>query len=391
MPSHAHHYALDAVPLLDECIGNLQITIDQDLNGQHDSLYDLKAALLSCERFLHQHLTNVLAQEQKCIDLSNTTTEAVGDTPSIMGTMRALKIVLNEKQGQRQEVCNRNRPKQQSPYSSRSATDTLLFRLIVALQLCILRISDAHLVTTGHLLASAELHRAGNEMLVLTAVYLVGTGILVSAISSRQRRERSNTFPKIGISRNWLGLGGLLLGKFVHSKLKNLWMRDKLKKSTTEIDEWIQQWKVVQLTRPHGTRQGEEQSLQRGGIDDKSRLLIEYALQRAPKVRINGWCHMRQDQRSNLRICSPWLLYNYIKSSFWQYSQGEIRFLMLKRFMEVYYASVSTAIETKQTSSWHLPLVTGAAASFYSLTGASRKASHAVNSASSRDLIQHAW
>jgi hypothetical protein len=309
MASHAHHYALDAVPLLDECIGNLQITIDQDLNGQHDSLYDLKAVLLSCERFLHQHLTNVLAQEQKCIDLSNTKMEALGDTASIMGTMRALKIVLKEKQ--RQEVGNGNRQKQQSPYSSRSATDTLLFRLIVALQLCLLRISDAHLVTTGHLLASAELHRAGNEMLlVLTGVMcLVGTGILVSAISIRQRRERKNSFPKIGISRKRLGLGGLLLGKFIHSKLKNLWMRDKLKKSTTEIDEWIQQWKVVQLTRPHDTRQGEEQSLQRGVIDevidDKSRRLIEYALQQAPKVRINGWCHMRQDQRSNLKICSP--------------------------------------------------------------------------------------
>lgn len=83
------------------------------------------------------------------------------------------------------------------------------------------------------------------------------------------------------------------------------------------------------------------------------------------------------------------LSFSYLQSSFWQ-SQGEIRFLMLKRFMDVYYASVATAIDTQQTSSWQLPLVTGAAASFYSLIGASRKASQAVNS-TSRDLIQHAW
>ena len=63
---------------------------------------------------------------------------------------------------------------------------------------------------------------------------------------------------------------------------------------------------------------------------------------------------------------------------------------MLKRFMDVYYASVGTAIDQQQTSSWQLPLVTGAAASFYSLTGASQKASQAVTTAS-RDLIQHAW
>jgi hypothetical protein len=64
--------------------------------------------------------------------------------------------------------------------------------------------------------------------------------------------------------------------------------------------------------------------------------------------------------------------------------------MMLKRFMDVYYASVGTAIDTNQTSKWQLPLMTGAAASFYSLTGARQKASQAVNTAS-RDLIQHAW
>jgi hypothetical protein len=64
--------------------------------------------------------------------------------------------------------------------------------------------------------------------------------------------------------------------------------------------------------------------------------------------------------------------------------------MMLKRFMDVYYASVGTAIDTNQTSTWQLPLMTGAAASFYSLTGASQKASQAVNTGS-RDLIQHAW
>ena len=66
---------------------------------------------------------------------------------------------------------------------------------------------------------------------------------------------------------------------------------------------------------------------------------------------------------------------------------------MLKRAMDVFYASVSTAIESldeQNASSWQLPLVTAAAASFYSLTGAREKAAQAVNSAS-RDLIHHAW
>jgi hypothetical protein len=99
-------------------------------------------------------------------------------------------------------------------------------------------------------------------------------------------------------------------------------------------------------------------------LDDKSRRLIEYAMKNNPKA------------------------------YFWQ-SQGEIRFLMLKRFMDVYYASVGTAIDSSSSSpnaTWKVPLITGAAASFYSITGtgASLKASHAVSHAS-RDLIQHAW
>jgi hypothetical protein len=83
------------------------------------------------------------------------------------------------------------------------------------------------------------------------------------------------------------------------------------------------------------------------------------------------------------------LLVAVMQSYFWQ-SQGEIRFMMLKRFMDVYYASVGTAIDTIHPSTWQLPLMTGAATFFYSLTGASQKASQAVNTGS-RDLIQHAW
>ena len=70
---------------------------------------------------------------------------------------------------------------------------------------------------------------------------------------------------------------------------------------------------------------------------------------------------------------------------------------MLKRAMDVFYASVGTAMDTidePTTSSWQLPLVTAAVASFYSLTGASKKALQTVNSPAAsqrRELIQNAW
>jgi hypothetical protein len=72
--------------------------------------------------------------------------------------------------------------------------------------------------------------------------------------------------------------------------------------------------------------------------------------------------------------------------------------LLLKRAMDLLYASVGTAVEaTKNTeaikkgkASWKLPLTAAAAASYYLLTGPSRRAHEAVSSSSSA-LIQYAW
>ena len=85
------------------------------------------------------------------------------------------------------------------------------------------------------------------------------------------------------------------------------------------------------------------------------------------------------------------------KTSFWQ-SQGELRFWMIKRAMDVFYASVGTAIGLTQTkpsddsANWQVPLVTAAAASFYSVTGARDRAAAVTSSSkTSKMLIQNAW
>lgn len=85
------------------------------------------------------------------------------------------------------------------------------------------------------------------------------------------------------------------------------------------------------------------------------------------------------------------------QSSLW-HSEGEIRFLLLKRAMDLLYASVGTAVEaTKNTDAkregrigWKLPMAAAAAASYYSFFDPSRRASEAVSS-SSFDLIQYTW
>jgi hypothetical protein len=308
MTAHTHHYALDAVPLLDECMQCLQRTIDQDLNGSHDELYGLKEALISCERYLHEHLTRVLEKEQKGLEFDDVLIEATRDVSSTMNAMTALKKVLEEKkrktaEGNRQQIpfLNPQDPvasRHSSTYSVRSATDTLLFRLIVALQLCLMRIGDAHLVLTGHRRTLADRKTEKHQIMVLTGVCAMGTGLI--ALSNRQQTSKSRVMiiPKIAMAqKNWLViqyLGALLFGKFAHSKLKVFWMRDKLSKSTIDIDEWIHQWQVVQLTDPTSSKNAMQQTemkvpssqhkLKAGAMDLKTQRLIEYALHRTPKV-----------------------------------------------------------------------------------------------------------
>lgn len=70
---------------------------------------------------------------------------------------------------------------------------------------------------------------------------------------------------------------------------------------------------------------------------------------------------------------------------------------MLKRAMDVFYASVQTATTvTGRTSDdaidWQVVLATAAVSSFYTLTGARQLAEQATSSSeSARKLIQHSW
>lgn len=399
MPGHAHHYVFDAVPLLDDCIEKLQRTIDKDSRSRHDALYDMKAVLVYTERLLHSYLEHLIYKESRGLPHMMTQQQH----SCIKGSLDSFQRVLEEKR--RQEELNKRKllflnPQDPLPietnnnlYTTRSATDSLLFRLIVALQLCLVRIDDAHFVITGYRMSEDEQRRFHNQkriamVLGASCCCLVGVGVVAASFSDRDRAERDRLLKEaLPRSRDgwWrtLASGGaaITVGRMLNSKWKNLWMTDKLYKSTCEIEDWTRQWETVQSTPSPRSQQeqirserlridlqgkaGNRQHLSMPDIlDDKSRLLIEYAMKNNPK------------------------------SYFWQ-SQGEIRFLMLKRFMDVYYASVGTAIDSSSSSpnsKWKVPLITGAAASFYSITGtgASVKASYAVNHAS-RDLIQHAW
>jgi hypothetical protein len=299
----ARRYIFDAVPLLDDCIDKLQKTIDQDLQGHHDALYDMKEVLVSTERLLHKYLAQVLEIEKKGL-----TAGAHRDvsSSSIMGTMAALKDVLEEKQ--RQEELNTRRirfrnpqdpiPVQNHSYynTGRSATDTLLFRLIVALQLCLVRIDDAHFVLTGRRIrvSTMDEQKLGRRLLLLTGCCLVCAGV---SLRHQQGEQKLRVLLPKGVDNHSLVLGALakigttlVVGKWVKSKLNAIWMTAKIIQSTNGIDEWIKQWQVVQSTVSPKEKVDEQwlasQTTTQSPelMDDKSRRLIEYAMKNSPKV-----------------------------------------------------------------------------------------------------------
>jgi hypothetical protein len=304
----ARRYVFDAVPLLDDCIDKLQKTIDQDSQGHHDALYDMKEVLVSTERLLHKYLA--LEIEKK--DLTAGAHKDASST-SIMGTMAALKEVLEKKQRQ-EELHNRRIrfrnpqdpiPVQNHSYynTGRSATDTLLFRLIVALQLCLVRIDDAHFVLTGRRIgvSTTDEQKVGRRLLLLTGCCLVCAGV---SLRHQQGGRELRLLPK-GVDDSSLVLGALakigttlVVGTWVKSKLNAIWITAKIIQSTNEIEEWIKQWQVVQSTVPPQEKVDEMWLAERSEtsapsqtttqsqelMDDKSRRLIEYAMRHSRKV-----------------------------------------------------------------------------------------------------------
>lgn len=282
MGSHSHQYALDVVPLLNECIETLHIAIDQDLFGNKKAFDDLKNVLLSCEEILHSHLSLLLESEQKNLLMGSAIIP--NGSRSIMDTFCALECVLQERIRQAPQLASRRLTSknslthcQKTQYSSRSATDTMMFRLIVALQLCLLRLSDY--VMTGDRKPKSPCTGV-DDGCILLGICLICSSIATSMAFSKNE-SRGIRVGKATTNKSILSLGGLILCKLVHSRVKALWIRDKIRKSADEIEDWNRQWQTVQ----HRDEQRRDDCQEEPGIIDlQSRRLIEYAAQRSPSV-----------------------------------------------------------------------------------------------------------
>lgn len=309
----AHHYAIDAASLLETCLTRLRETIVLDKRKRHVSLVNMEAALVTTEGLLLAYVCQKIDVEREAasnvVHLEESDSEH--EVPStLLECIEMFQSVLEAKK-QRQQLESRHVRRDGAPNvtpsgektrerkkaatstqnntkdsarvafdHSRSPVDSLLFRLIVALQLCLVRIDDAHFVITGRRYRQVEEGASLESSLgTLTKVGVAST-VCVVGFGSFWIMSSKSCKPAIE-TRGILKLSGKMAlaafaGKVIVREWGCLWMTAKIMKSTADVEEWQQQWILVQNTR---SRRGSFAS-----PDAKSQRLIEYAMSQSPKV-----------------------------------------------------------------------------------------------------------
>lgn len=318
-----HYYAFDAASLLETCIDHLQTVLELDTKGSHSVLYELKEALVTTERLLQDYFLQILNNNKtsKSTDdgtssptpnesgsLSNVPGDEKQKLPSLSECMTALRNQneqqrLQEQHGNnstsssssRQQHRLHHKPRRHNPTPfSRSVTDTLLFRLIVALQLCLVRIDDAHFVIAGFRRNKDTEDGSGSVTNSMRRrrrqKWLVNIGFCGSVLGVTtfllQRNRRDNINNNIDTREGFLTLAKVGTSAFLCYEManqwKSVWMASKLVKTTTEIEEWQRQWLLVESYREKSST-----SQPQSNDDDKSKRLIEYVQSHSPKSKVS--------------------------------------------------------------------------------------------------------
>jgi hypothetical protein len=325
----SHHYAFVAAKLAEQCLEQIQHVIDTDerskrLHPSNSSLYDMKEALTEIERQLYIYFVYIIQKE-----VENSTSAQVhqeynahtlSDLPSCVNFLRAL---LQEAS---LSAVDHAAHRTHSFYPRRSATDSLLFRLNVALQLCLVRIDDARLVicgrrrdktstassTTSSLVPVTRMSSSGTSMLYMAAGMLGATSLTLWSWHRRSSVWATGRSLAVvrhgGAVRSIIQAGIVLqLSSWLHYKWSNMWMTNKIVKSTEALEEWSRQWTLIQCTpappplRPHnaastlpnqalcGLPDSSSVDAEKCSADSlidaaKSQRLIQYALHETTKV-----------------------------------------------------------------------------------------------------------
>ena len=421
-----HHYALDAAKLVDKCriaLRSILCHIDEESESatatsatastttprRHRRVArELRALddVLNCaDRLVHAHLLDLLDREMEYLSSVPQTIGGGGTSdvaangergsllrdffgehvryPTLNDTISTLAHAERTSRECRLRVAASTTTSSTTTttMSSRGMKDSSLFRLIVTLQLCLVRLDEANSVLChgkagGSSSSSSSNSNGGEEDLsssssseqrrwmtnhITTGVGLLSLGGAAAVIILISKSKRRNTSFKL--------VGNVTLGMATASCIRKRWrifcINARIADTAAATEDWIFNW--ICLVNDNDNKPSSSISM----TDDAAR---------------------RQRQ---LRTIS-----RSRSKNLW-YSNGRIRFRLIKRGMDLWYATVGKAVELtnggreisdpswNQRTVWTY-VVAYLAASYYNCVGPSAASALAVaNSPSS--VIQEAW
>ena len=426
-----HHYALDAAKLVDKCriaLRSILRHIDERSESAKDTatatsatastttprrhrrvareLLALDDALNCADRLVHAHLLDLLDREMEYLSSAprrnggggasdHAADEERGSVlhdffgehvryPTLHDTIGTLAHAERTSRECRLRVAASTATSSTTTTtSSRGMKDSSLFRLIVALQLCLVRLDEANSVLchgkAGGSSSSSNNSNGGEEDLsssssseqrrwmtnhITTGVGLLslgGAAAVVILISKSEQRDASFKL-----------VGNVTLGMATASCIRKRWrifcINARIADTAAATEDWIFNWICLVNDNDNNNKPSSYISM----TDDAAR------------------------QQRQLRAISR----SSRSKNLW-YSNGRIRFRLIKRGMDLWYATVGKAVELtnggreisdpswNQRTVWTY-VVAYLAASYYNCVGPSAASALAVaNSPSS--VIQEAW
>lgn len=239
-----YQYALDAAALLAQAEREiLKILSCCRDDSSCDALVELLETLEYSRHHLLDHLERILALERQA--LSPSATLGTGNNARPRTLSEAVHTVSSLLAANQAKKMNNKTPSPRVSLALRSKDDTALFRLVVLLQLCLVRIDDAR---RG--LAKKRSRTTALSLISFgwwsVAEFATFAGMLSRALvvppSSPSRRE-SGLWTPSRLALIVVGTGSLsLTSQWIRRGLSVWWVSRKIHHSTHALDFWNQQW-----------------------------------------------------------------------------------------------------------------------------------------------------
>mmetsp|Transcript_4026 Transcript_4026/g.6123 ORF Transcript_4026/g.6123 Transcript_4026/m.6123 type:complete len:939 (-) Transcript_4026:504-3320(-) len=298
----------------------------------------------------------------------------------------------------RPPISQTKRSRSNSFNPSRSAKDSSLFRLIVTLQLCLVRIEEANSVLcdgqaraadriSNHVIGRSRSDSFQTKPSMSDLRYCRSSSSeyetqLLSTLPSRYNQTKSPSWKTHQLVAMTIGVGGVVLlsrrSSDKDGQIQVLKTTGKVAAAMTTASFIRKRWRIICMKER---------------VANSADALEDW---------IFNWICLVNNNKGPADGAGSKLLTHRKMNSFW-YSNGSIRIQLIKRGMDLLYASIgkaieitrgkesneTSAVEMKSSGLWTY-VVASVAASYYNVIGPGAKSAQVLSS-SSTSIIQGAW